>query len=210
MLQPTEQHVLSRRIEIEPHLLGCDTSKIVKDKAWKKVKNLCTTQIGFVMRIDDIIDINENNNEIDLDTGNIIYDVKFSVTTFRPKVGDTLITQVTDVGSDGFFSNIGPMTIYIPIKNIPRYYKFIYNENSDDGYFQGSDNNEVIKKGAWIKVKVCAIKKLNIENLKEENSENYNYIGGTLMAIGEVPNNEVDDESFDSNESLSSDHEDCT
>lgn len=195
MLQPTEHHILHRKIEIEPHLLGCDTLKIVKDKAWKKVRNLCTTEIGFVMRIDEINEINEDNDEIDIDTGNIVYSVKFTVTTFKPKVGDTLITQITEVGSDGFFAKIGPMTIYVPIKNIPIHYKFIYDENSDNGKFISSNEGyEAIKPGIWQKIKMCAIKKLNIENIKDSGME-YNYVGGTLMAIGEIIDNDDDEDS---------------
>ena len=195
MLQPNEQHVLQRRIEIEPHLLGCDTYKIVKDKAWKKVKNLCTSDIGFVMRIDKINNI--TSKEIDIDTGNLIYHVEFTITSFRPKIGDIIIAKVIEVGADGFFAQLGPMKIYVPIVNIPYYYKLIFNEEEDSSSYISNNNQPQISVDTFHKIEMCEVKKLSIEEMDDTE---YKYIGGKLMGIGKINavNVDLSDQSSDS------------
>lgn len=202
MLHPNEQHILQRRIEIEPHLLGCDTMRIVRDKAWKKVRNLCTTDIGFVMRIDKINNIQAR--EIDIDTGNLIYMVDFTVTSFRPKIGDTIIAQVIEVGSDGVFAKLGPMKVYIPVCNIPTYYDFIFNESGETASFVSTNDEPEIKVGSIQKIEMCEVKKLNIEDMDDTE---YKYIGGKLMGIGKINYVENDDQDDDQEDDVEKDDE---
>lgn len=197
MLHPQEQHKIQRRIEIEPHLLGCETKHILKDKAWKQVRNLCTAEIGFIMSIDEIVNVTTKG--MDIDTGNLIYQVEFTVRSFNPKNGDILIARITEIGSDGIFAEIGPMSIYVPMTNIPRHYKYVYQENTEPDYLI-SNRMPVIKVGTLHKIEMCQIKKLNIEAIQKttqsttEPEKSYNYVGGKLMAIGQINDEDEDDE----------------
>lgn len=177
-----KQVSLYKEIPIEPHLLICNTNRIIKDKIWEMMKRHCSGEYGFVLRLDHIDKI--ETGAVDTTTGSIIYPVNFTITAFKPNVGDILDATVTDVTKSGFFCEFGPLEIYVPCSNIPIEYAFRINDSI--GQFENKD--KIISKDKSINVKICAIQKINTQQINESllRKTETIYRGGILSAIGEV------------------------
>ena len=164
---------LYKEIHIEPHLLICNTNRIIKDKLWEMMKSHCSGEYGFVLQLKSIDQI--GMGAVDTANGNIIYPVNFTIIAFKPNIDDVVQAMVTEVTKSGFFCMLGPLEIYVPQINIPeKYYT----------------NNEItIKCNDFVHVKIDMIQKINTqikENLSRITPIADQYKGGILTAIGEL------------------------
>lgn len=190
MLKPYEKESnLKRNIAIEPHLLNCNISRIIKDKVWDKMKTVCSGEFGFVLRLNSINSIGMGT--IDTDSGTVVYPVGFTITSFKPVVGDVAIACITAVSKSGFFSQLGPLEIFVPHTHIPDSYEYNYTDEDlqqSGGIFKSELTT--ISKGEFVRIKICAIQKMDIqqifESLSIQDRQPTPYIGGVLEAIGEL------------------------
>lgn len=192
MLKPYEKEVkLFREIPIEPHLLTCNTEKIIKDKVWQIMKSVCSGEYGFVIRLNQIDEIGMGT--VDTSTGSVVFPVRFTVTAFKPDINDIVICCVTSVTKTGFFCQIGPLEIFVPHTQIPESYEFKFtnpDDTSDNSSGTFVSKYNTVSKGVYVRVKICAIQKLDIQQIMETlsitNRVKTPYIGGVLEAIGEL------------------------
>jgi DNA-directed RNA polymerase II subunit RPB7 len=190
MLKPYERKThLSREIPIEPHLLTCNINRIIKDKVWNVMKTVCSGEFGFVLRLDSIDNVGKGS--IDTDSGTVVYPVEFTVTSFKPDINAIVIANVTAVSKSGFFAQLGPLEIFVPHTHIPDSYTYKFAEDingQDDNMFESELTK--ISKGAYARIRICAIQKMDIEEIFESLSiqgrNRSNYVGGVLEAIGEL------------------------
>lgn len=193
MLKPYERKTqLSREIPIEPHLLTCNINRIIKDKVWNVMKTVCSGEFGFVLRLDSIDKIGKGS--IDTDCGTVVYPVDFTITSFKPDINAIVIASVTAVSKSGFFAQLGPLEIFVPHTHIPDSYTFKFGEENTNTADQSENTFESeltkISKGAFVRIRICAIQKMDIEEIFEslaiQGRTSSNYIGGVLEAIGEL------------------------
>ena len=193
MLKPYEiETQLTREIIIEPHLLNCNINRIIKDKVWNTMKTVCSGEFGFVLRLNSIDRIGKGN--IDIDCGAVIYPVDFTITSFKPEINSIIIASVGTVSKSGFFAQLGPLEIFVPHTHIPDKYAYVYteidenNEGASTSTFE-SDQTKICK-GDYVRIRICAIQKMDIEEIFESLSiqgrTDSSYIGGVLEAIGEL------------------------
>jgi DNA-directed RNA polymerase II subunit RPB7 len=190
MLKPYERKThVSREIQIEPHLLTCNIHRIIKDKVWNVMKTVCSGEYGFVLRLDSIDSIGKGT--IDTDSGTVVYPVDFTITSFKPDINSIVIAKVTAVSKSGFFAQLGPLEIFVPHTHIPDSYTYKFGED-EKGQDENMFENELskISKDAFVRIRICAIQKMDIEEIFESLSIqgriDSNYIGGVLEAIGEL------------------------
>lgn len=191
MLKPYESQThLSREIPIEPHLLNCNINRIIKDKVWNTMKSVCSGKFGFVLRLNSIDKI--GTGTIDTDSGTVIYPVNFTVTSFKPNINEIVIACVTAVSKSGFFAQLGPLELFVPHTHIPDTYKYTYVEKTTDKEEENIFQSEytTISKGEFVRIRICAIQKMDIEEIFESLSiqgrTDSHYRGGVLEAIGEL------------------------
>lgn len=207
MLKPYESETrLFKEVPIEPHLLNCNLERIIKDKLWDLMKTVCSGEYGFVLRLNSIDAIGQGT--VDTNNGSVVYPVKFTITSFKPKVEDIVIARITAVSKSGFFAQLGPLEIFVPHTHIPDNYEYKFvetdgsvdqaqtdqsgitnlSENSGNSVFQSEYTT--ISKGEFVRLKVCAIQKMDIEqifdSLSIKDRPKSPYIGGVLEAIGEL------------------------
>lgn len=193
MLKPYEiSVVLKREVAIEPHLLNCDKDQIIKDKVWETMKRVCSSDYGFVLRLNSIDNIGDGN--IDQDTGNVVYPVTFTVTTFKPKVNDIIIAKVSGVSKSGFFCVLGPFEVFVPHINIPSSYEFFYTGTNDVDIENGTgiykSKYTTISNNEYVKIKLCAVSKMDMQQIRQilpgYEKIQTPYLGGVLQGIGEI------------------------
>lgn len=189
MLKPYEkEYQLVREIPIEPHLLNCNINKIIKDKVWNTMKSVCSGEYGFVLRLNTIDDVGMGT--IDSDNGTVVYPVTFTITTFKPNAGDIVIAKVNAVTKSGFFCQLGPLEIFVPHTHIPDSYTYKLGETNIGNKFESKYTT--IIKDEYVRVKLCAIQKMDIEqifqslSIDESQRGKSPYIGGVLEGIGEL------------------------
>ena len=188
MLKPYEsESMLTRDISIEPHLLNCNIPRIIQDKVWDNVKTVCSGEFGFVLRLNTIDNIGMGT--IDTNTGMVIYPVDFTVTSFKPQIEDVVIACIKAVSKSGFFSQLGPLEIFVPHTHIPDNYTYKFVDNEvQQGMFESEFTN--ISEGEFVRIKICAIQKMDIdqifESLSIQDRHQGPYVGGVLEAIGEL------------------------
>lgn len=189
MLKPYEkEYQLLKEIPVEPHLLNCNIDKIIKDKVWNTIKSVCSGEFGFVLRLNTIDEI--GMGVIDSDNGSVVYPVKFTITTFKPDVEDIVICKVNAVTKSGFFCNLGPLEIFVPHTHIPDTYKYKLGKTNLENEFVGTETT--IKSEEYVRVKLCAIQKMDIEqifqslSIDESQRQKSPYVGGVLEGIGEL------------------------
>lgn len=189
MLAPYEkEYQLMREIPIEPHLLNCNISRVIKDKVWDIMKSVCSGEYGFVLRLNNIDEIGMGS--IDSGNGTVVYPVTFTITSFKPNVGEIIICKVTAVTKSGFFCQLGPLEIFVPHTHIPEDYVYKLGKvNSENVY--GNEHTQV-KKDEYVRVKLCAIQKMDIDqvfeslSIDESQREPSPYVGGVLEGVGEL------------------------
>lgn len=191
MLKPYESEThLSREIPIEPHLLNCNISRIIKDKVWNTMKTVCSGEFGFVLRLNSIDKIGKGT--INTDSGTVVYPVNFTVTSFKPDINNIIISCVTAVSKSGFFAELGPLEIFVPHTHVPDTYHYHYTEKSETQEEENMFKSEftTISKGEFVRIRICAIQKMDIEEIFESLSiqgrTDSHYRGGVLEAIGEL------------------------
>jgi DNA-directed RNA polymerase II subunit RPB7 len=189
MLKPYErEYQLIKEIPVEPHLLNCNINRIIKDKVWNTMKSVCSGEYGFVLRLNTIDDVGMGT--IDSDNGTVVYPVTFTITTFKPNVGDIVIAKVNAVTKSGFFCQIGPLEIFVPNTHIPDAYEYKLGETNLENKFIGS--HTTISCNEYARVKLCAIQKMDIEqifeslSIDESQRQKSPYVGGVLEGIGEL------------------------
>ena len=189
MLKPYESETkLTREIPIDPHLLNYNIERIIKDKVWNTMKTVCSGEFGFVLRLNSIDNIGMGT--INTDNGTVVYPVKFTVTSFKPEINDVVIACITAVSKSGFFSQLGPLEIFVPHTHIPDTYKYEYTEDSSEEKSTYRSDMTSISKNEYVRIRICAIQKMDIdeifESLSIERGNETPYIGGVLEAIGEL------------------------
>jgi DNA-directed RNA polymerase II subunit RPB7 len=156
------------------------------------MKTVCSGEFGFVLRLNSIDRIGKGTID-DIHSGTVVYPVDFTITSFMPSVNSSVIAQVTAVSKSGFFAQLGPLEIFVPHTHIPESYSYNYTEQ--DGEEENTFESEFTKisKGEFVRIKICAIEKMDIEEIFESLSikgrTKSNYIGGVLEAIGELIDN---------------------
>ena len=192
MLRPYEiETQLSREISVEPHLLSCNIQRIIKDKVWNEMKSVCSGEYGFVLRLNSIDHIGKGGID-DVHTGTVSYPVDFTITSFKPNINSCVIAEVFAVSKSGFFAQLGPLEIFVPHTHIPDTYSYQYIESNEEGEEENIFESEYtkIKKGQYVRIRICAIQKMDIEEIVESLSihgrPDSKYVGGVLEAIGEL------------------------
>ena len=192
MLRPYEiETKLFREISIEPHLLSCNVNRIIKDKVWNIMKTVCSGEFGFVLRLNSIDRIGKGTID-DIHSGTVVYPVDFTITSFKPNINTSVIGQVTAVSKSGFFAQLGPLEIFVPHTHIPETYRYNYTEQNEQGLEENTFESEFTKisKGEFVRIRICAIQKMDIEEIFESLSiqgrNKSKYVGGVLEAIGEL------------------------
>ena len=98
-----------------------------------------------------------------IDNGTVVYPVKFTITTFKPDVEDIVICKVNAVTKSGFFCQLGPLEIFVPHTHIPDTYKYELGEVNEENKYVGKETT--IMSGEYVRVKLCAIQKMDIEQI---------------------------------------------
>ncbi len=117
-----EEEKLSGHVIVPPHALQYNLKHVIRDRLSKNIRGKCTEQNGFILQMKRITDI--KGGVLDKKTGAVHYDVEFIAKTLKPLVGDTIEAVVSRVFKIGFFADLGPLSIFVPMSRMPKSYQF--------------------------------------------------------------------------------------
>ena len=124
---------------------------IIKQKVWNNIKNVCTSQNGFVMELVSIDQI--RMGIVELSTGNVCYPVIYTTRILRPKIGDRVKAEVVTVHKLGFECCVGPFSIFVARVFIPKNYEFEWDVMFGPKYVH-KQTKEIIEPGVYVEIEL--------------------------------------------------------
>jgi DNA-directed RNA polymerase subunit E'/Rpb7 len=163
-------------ITVPPHQLRYNLGFVVRDRLARTIKNRCTEKDGFVLNLKQIAEI--RGGVLDKRSGSVHYVVDYIAQTLRPNVGDVIEAVVSRVFKIGFFADLGPLNIFIPLSRLPVAYRFIV--GGTNAFSIPGDPTKDIRPGTVVHIKLEKIAMLD-DNFLPSNSTRC-----VLKAMGEL------------------------
>jgi len=147
-------------IRVPPSSFEDDVSDSVIKEIKKKYNGFISQEIGFVI---DVVDVNDINTGIILaGDGAAHYDVDFTLLTFKPEMQEILMGKITNVADFGAFINIGPIEGMIHISQTMNDFVSF----SKDGVLLGKNSKHSLKTGDVCKARIIAVSYKDLTNPK--------------------------------------------
>jgi DNA-directed RNA polymerase subunit E'/Rpb7 len=141
---------ISKKICLDPEYLDNQIYKHLLEKLNKTYKNECSKDIGYILNINKIINI--NNNYISPANSSIVFDVTVDATILKPEKDLQVEGRVFMVFNNGIFIEVIKNFKILVLKNSLAGYKF---DQQNLSYTKGK---KVIKNDDIIKVKISGVK----------------------------------------------------
>ena len=151
IISPYKNIIQHTKIQIHPHQMNSDIKNNMKIVLQKKVEHKCNNN-GY---IDEIFDIEEYSDGIMIPenlSGSINYDIKYSCRLCLPLENSIIIGQIKAINYELVCVSNGPITIFIPQKNIDTN---IWNVSNDITHIK---SNNTLKISDYVKVLITRIK----------------------------------------------------
>jgi DNA-directed RNA polymerase subunit E'/Rpb7 len=162
--------IVERRICLHPSLLGKGIKKSLIDKARISYANECTKKHGYMMSVDDIVDIVDNT--ITSANSDAVFTVKFRVQILKPERTKSYSGLICMIIATGIFVDIDKkLKILIPRAGLDGY---TFQKNLDGNMEFAKDNISLVV-GVPITVSVSDIK----------------YSSGCFSCFGELKENDT-------------------
>ncbi|KAG5679102.1 hypothetical protein PVAND_008695 [Polypedilum vanderplanki] len=143
---------LTHETVVHPIYFGPELMDIVLKKIYTEVEGSCHGNIGYVISITSITEIERG---LLVDSGMALYYAKYFAIVFRPFKNEILDGIVKNVNSIGFFAEIGPILCFVSHQSMPQGFRFISKEFPN--YFK-SEDNEVITIGDPIRIRIIGVR----------------------------------------------------
>ncbi|KCV68987.1 hypothetical protein H696_04407 [Fonticula alba] len=140
-------------LKLDPQYFGPDLKERVLDIFHQHVSGRCDEKDGYVVAVLRVIAI-EPGRTIEGE-GLAVFRVKYRAIVLHPFPQQVVSAVVTDVSPQGFFSRIGPVTIFTPRTYIPDY--FSYNGDISPPQYQYEQENLHIRKDTCVRIRLISV-----------------------------------------------------
>ena len=164
-------------IVVKPHSLRYNLHHVIRDRLKRQVVGSCSETHGFILQIRNIK--NTEGGIVNRQNGSVEYRVHYIAQVLRPHEGDMVEAVVSRVMKIGVFADLGPLSIFIPLSNMPENLEF---STFPKAHFveTGGDNNEVLQSGSHVQIEIEKIEMLD-ENFQPSDSTDC-----VLKAMGKI------------------------
>eukprot|EP00630_Chrysocystis_fragilis_P007190 CAMPEP_0197390124 /NCGR_PEP_ID=MMETSP1165-20131217/2194_1 /TAXON_ID=284809 /ORGANISM="Chrysocystis fragilis, Strain CCMP3189" /LENGTH=169 /DNA_ID=CAMNT_0042915589 /DNA_START=64 /DNA_END=573 /DNA_ORIENTATION=+ len=140
---------------LAPQYFGPRMRSYIKDEIVKSVEGTCLGREGYVIAVMELKNDDIDTGVVEYDTGMVSVNARYSAILLRPfknEVVDAVVTQVNEIG---FFSEAGPLAIFVSRHAMP--------EDLQDGYDADveswiSEDKEVeIKQRCVVRLKLLGV-----------------------------------------------------
>ncbi|KAK4660169.1 DNA-directed RNA polymerase II subunit [Podospora pseudocomata] len=145
-------HNLERRVLLHPSYFGKNMTELVTTKLVKDVEGTCTGDY-YIIAIMDTFDLSEGR--ILPGSGMAEFTVGYRAVVWRPFKGEVVDAICTSVNQHGFFSNAGPLSIFVSTHSIPP--DIQYDANATPPQFT-NHSDIVIEPGTHVRIKIMGLR----------------------------------------------------
>ncbi|KAL7449552.1 hypothetical protein ACHAWC_001609 [Mediolabrus comicus] len=175
--------VLEHEIELEPIHFGSKLKATIVRLLKEEVEGLALAEYGFVVNVIEVKEDQIKSGIIEYDTGNVIFNVKYTALLLRPFKNEVVDATVGQCNELGFFAYVGPLRIFVSKHSMP---EDMFNGFDGERDSWVSDDKEVvISAGCGVRLK---IKGRTVEpgNITAIGTIKDNYLGLIDDGSGEV------------------------
>lgn len=175
---------IKAKIPLKPRYLHTNPRVIklnIINKIVAREKGKCSESHGFVMDIDKV---NKYENGVidDENTGNVIFNVTYTLKAFKPEKDDIIDTKVILINDIGIFATCTEcesLKILIPVANIPDEYQYVKSSTSFSGQ----------KKESYFQSMKNASQTINLQDALRVCVVDCNFMDGKLFYLGTIRDN---------------------
>jgi len=142
-------------LALAPKYFGKAVKKHILSQLRKKVEGKCTGRYGYTIVVTQLQLIGKG--KLDEDTGNAHFPVRYLALVFRPFKNEILPAKVTSINNTGFFSQAGPLEIFVSKLLMPDDYKFDSRKEGLPTYYSETEDIR-IQVGSLVRIKIVGIR----------------------------------------------------
>ncbi|EGB12094.1 RNA polymerase II subunit G [Aureococcus anophagefferens] len=140
---------------LHPQFFGGRMKSFIKDEIMKNVEGKCLGREGYVVAVLDVKDDDVDTGIVDYDTGCVSVNARYSAILLRPFKNEVLDAVVTHVNELGFFTEAGPLTVFVSRHAMPPDLQEGYDADVDSWV---SDDKEVeIKTKCVVRLRLLGV-----------------------------------------------------
>lgn len=142
---------MQRRVQIHPRFFGVKLREMLTNRLILEVEGTFAGRYGFIIAV---LEVKEPipMGELDDTTGFAVFPLEYAAVVFRPFKGEVLDSVVTRITPHGFFSESGPLTVFVSHHLLPEGMKHIENR------WQSPDSSEIIALNSSVRMRIIGLK----------------------------------------------------
>eukprot|EP00300_Choanocystis_sp_HF-7_P007232 c1516_g1_i1.p1 GENE.c1516_g1_i1~~c1516_g1_i1.p1 ORF type:complete len:176 (+),score=33.60 c1516_g1_i1:50-577(+) len=113
---------LCKNILVEPRFFGPSLEQCITAKLKKEVEGTCSGEYGFTIAVLNIS--KKDKGRLQPMTGGALFSVTYSAIVFKPEIGEVLDGVVTTIDSEGFWVEVGPLSVFVSKNKMPQDFGF--------------------------------------------------------------------------------------
>lgn len=144
---------MHRQVHIHPRFFGVKLQEMLTQRLMLEVEGTFAGRYGFVIAVLQVMEPIPTG-ALDDTTGYAIFPLRYQAVVFRPFRGEVLDGVVSKTSEQGFYTESGPLTVFVSYHQLPGGMTFDVNNqawNSDDAV----DN---IKEGTSVRFRIMGLK----------------------------------------------------
>uniref|UniRef100_A0A7S2JSE1 S1 motif domain-containing protein n=1 Tax=Leptocylindrus danicus TaxID=163516 RepID=A0A7S2JSE1_9STRA len=143
---------LTHEIVLEPIHFGPKLRSTIVRLVKEQVEGLALANYGFVINVIEVPEDKVKSGIIEYDTGNVVFNVKYSALLLRPFTNEVMDATVSQCNPLGFFAFVGPLRIFVSKHSMP---EDMFNGFEGEKEAWISDDKEVeIVRGCPVRLKI--------------------------------------------------------
>ena len=143
---------LEHEIVLEPMHFGQKLRSTIVRLLKEEVEGLALANYGYVVNVIEVKEEQIRFGIIEYDTGDVVFDVKYTALLLRPFINEVLDATVSICSPLGFFAFFGPLRIFVSKHSMPE--DMMNGFDGDKDAWVSDDKEVIITAGCGIRVRI--------------------------------------------------------
>ena len=143
---------LEHEIVLQPSHFGPKLKATIIRLLKEEVEGLALAEYGFVVNVIEVPEDQIKSGIIEYDTGDVVFNVKYTALLLRPFVNEVLDAVVSQCNTLGFFAYVGPLRIFVSKHSMPE--DMLNGWNADKDSWVSDDKEVVISSGCGVRLRI--------------------------------------------------------
>lgn len=143
---------LEHEIVLQPSHFGPKLKATIVRLLKEEVEGLALAEYGFVVNVIEVPEDQIKSGIIEYDTGDVVFNVKYTALLLRPFVNEVLDAVVSQCNTLGFFAYVGPLRVFVSKHSMPE--DMLNGWNPDKDSWVSDDKEVVISSGCGVRLRI--------------------------------------------------------